>query len=163
MTTAQRKSIYRSPGLTPAVLDGLPYRYPDSRYPIPGIRNNKCRSPGLTQRKSICRSPELTPAQRKSTCRSPVMKLITLCNYVPSLLSHVHDTGVPRFLYTLCLLRRHRNFSAIVPAGPYKMVYSYEALTPPPAYICQYNFVHNFAGTLDTAFFIWPPRVKQYD
>ena len=31
------------------------------------------------------------------------------------------------------------------------MVYSYETLTPPPAYICQYNFVHNFAGTLDTA------------
>ena len=57
LTTAQCKSIYRSPGLTPAVLDGLPYRYPDSRYPIPGIRNNKCRSPGLTQRKSICRSP----------------------------------------------------------------------------------------------------------
>ena len=54
---------------------------------------------------------------------------------------------------TLCLLRRHRhrNFSTIVPAGPYKMVYSYETLTPPPAYICQYNFVHNFAGTLDTA------------
>ena len=59
------------------------------------------------------------------------------------------------FFQTLCLLRRHRhhNFSAIVPAGPYKMVYSYETLTPPPAYICQYNFVHNFAGTLDTAFF----------
>ena len=57
---------------------------------------------------------------------------------------------------TLCLLRRHRhrNFSAIVPAGPYKMVYSYETLTPPPAYICQYKFVHNFAGTLDTAILI---------
>ena len=31
------------------------------------------------------------------------------------------------------------------------MVYSYETLTPPPSYICQYNFVHSFAGTLDTA------------
>ena len=76
---------------------------------------------------------------------------------IPPPPSIIYDCiGIINILYTLCLQcrYRHRNLSVIVPVSPYKILHSYVALVPAPSCIRQYKFVHKFAGTLDTAYYI---------